>query len=224
MTPPFPAGFGPESLAAYADGELDPTARAAVERWLAEHPEALEELRTQQEFSPENAQLWQQVEPPPVPEGTWVEIRNQVAEATMPAPVIRISARRVAAWLIGGVAAAASAAAIVWILLPPAPAPSPHAPVEPEQVARAAEPADPLAEFAVLPVATEDDVELQRVAENADKGLPIGVAPLSGPMVLAVGGDVELEGADAHPAWGGGGPKITTNPVEAAMIFAAPHR
>jgi hypothetical protein len=75
---------------------------------------------------------------------------------------------------------------------------------------------DPLAEFAVLPMATDDEVVLHRVP--GDGMLPVGNHPLQGALSLATTDDVELD--DPNPAW----PSMTISPGSLPMIFAAKPR
>jgi hypothetical protein len=130
--------------------------------------------------------------------------------------------RAAAAALSGAVAAAA-----IWIVLggnphPPRPrAVEPVGPTAaPAEVAVAPGPhephPDPLAEFAVLPIAEESEVVLLRVP--GDGWLPVGTHPLPGPLPLATAGEVELD--EPNPAW----PNATPAPGAAPMIFAAKPR
>ena len=223
MIPLPPDGVTPELLAAFVDGELDPAARAVVEQWLAEHPAAIEELQAQREMSPDNWPLWHRADPPLPSEDTWAVVRQHVADALAVAPASARQPvrgwRRLATRLVGGLTIAGSAAVIAaWALLPPVPQTKPP-PTDPGRDA-ARRPAEPLS--GVLALASDDDVEIHRVAGNASRSLVVGRAPLDGPLVLASAEDVEVEGVEPHPAWGAGGPRITTGPGDAAMIFAAP--
>ncbi|QJW93330.1 hypothetical protein FTUN_0836 [Frigoriglobus tundricola] len=117
------------------------------------------------------------------------------------------------------------AAAVAWAVLvpasPPAPpvnqpgpevvevAPPPKAPVAPLPHESAP---DPLAEFAVLPVAHADEVVLSRVP--GDGWLPVGADPLPGTLPLATVADVRVEDAEATF------PKVAPAPGYAPMIFA----
>jgi anti-sigma factor RsiW len=218
MTPPTPPEPRPEHLAAYADGELSPAARAAVERWLAAHPEAAADLHDQYEYGPGNWELWFRADPPQPTEPRWQRVRQAIA-----AEVARANRRpwRVGRWVAGGVAVAATAAAAVvaWVALttPDAePAPSGNATaVAPH------EPDDPLAGLAVLPVAGTADVDIARVS-GPDAEFVVGAAPFDGPLALAGEEDVHLTAADEHPAWPSGGPRMVLAPGagDAPMIFA----
>ena len=123
---PTPDPFPRELLAAYADGELDAEGRARVERWLADHPDALPELHAQRELSPANAGLWERAEAPEPSASAWEAVRRGIAEALNPArPSSPTRVRwRDAAWVLGGVVAAGIAAAVGWVLLTPGAAPA----------------------------------------------------------------------------------------------------
>ena len=75
---------------------------------------------------------------------------------------------------------------------------------------------DPLAEFAVLPIASGDDVVLNRVP--GDGWLPVGADPLPGTLALATAAEVTVEDADG--VW----PHVAPEPGYAPMIFAAKPR
>lgn len=227
--PPDLPGPWPDVLAAYADGELDAPARAAVERWLAAHPRARAAVRAQKQLSPDNWPLWQQAEPPLPTEATWAAVRELVADAvhspvTPAAPSEPGWWRRTGVYFSGGVAAFVAAgllfATIGQLFFPPPPPPEPLTAPE-VAFGSVVEGDDPLAGVAVLPVANAGDVDIHRVAGNGGGWLPVGEPPLAGPLALAGEGDVQLEGAEPHPAWPDGPPRITTAPGDAAMIFAA---
>lgn len=220
MTPPEPHPPWPELLAAYADGELDPAARAAVERWLVANPEGRDELFAQHQLGPGNWELWHNAEPPQPSERDWARVGRAVADTAIARPTPPATTRpwrRTAAWLVGGLAAAA---AVAWLAYP-----SPRHPsaTVPERVVAAAHPTteDPLAGIPVLPVATAADVDISRVAGTGG-GVVVGDIPLPGPMVLAAEADVDVESAIEHPAWPDGNPKVVTAPGagDAPMIFA----
>jgi anti-sigma factor RsiW len=228
--------LSPELLAAYADGELDAEARDAVARWLANHAAARAELEAQRELGPANAGLWERAEPPEPSEEAWATVGRGIKAALHPLAPGPGRWRKPAAWTAGGLVAAAVAAAVAWVVLAPAEQPprSPRGPgqlvkrlprppvASPPHMVSAAEP-DPLAGFAVLPVADDEDVILARVPDTRTGWLPVGQHPLPDVMVLATLEEVELQEADPSPAWPGG-PKMTTAPGDSPMIFAAKPR
>ena len=104
-------GPWPDALAAYADGELDPAARAVVECWLAKHPEMLCSLHAQRHLSPDNWPLWQQVEPPLPSESAWNSVREAVHRGIESPPMPATPRRhnwwvRKGSYFAGGIAAA----------------------------------------------------------------------------------------------------------------------
>lgn len=236
-TPPLPDPLPIELLAAYVDGELDADARAAVERWLHDHPEALEELVAQRELSPHNTALWDRATPPEPAQTAWNTVQQRVADAMTPlADEVSVPRRgwRVAALLAGSLAVAA-AAAIGWLAfgpLVPRLQPNDLKPVEVVQpnpvfvpaprsvVAPSPRQVDPLASYPVLAIATDADVVLNRVPEFPGGWLPVGQHPFPGVMVLASEEEVLLAGVSPSPVWPVGMPKMTTAPGDAPMIFA----
>jgi hypothetical protein len=210
-----------ELLAAYADGELDAAARAAVEQWLSEHPEAIAELDAQRELSPDNLALWQLAEPSAPSEDTWAAVQAEVTDAVLAGPAVPTGQAwwtRPGTWV--GVAASLLLVALGgWAVLNDH-QDQPHAPPD-----FASAPQErPLGGIGVLPIATDDEVEVLRVVGSAETALPVGVVPLSEPIVLASEDDVEVAGVDPDPAWGFDGPVLTTAPGDMPMIFAAPVR
>ena len=213
MTPnesPLLPGPWPDALAAYADGELDPAARAVVECWLAKHPEMLCSLHAQRHLSPDNWSLWRQVEPPLPAEAAWNAVREAVHRGIESPPMPAAPRRR--NWWVrnGSYFAGGIAAAIALVLL--ASWFYPNGPEKIETVSTALD--DPLAEYEVLPLAT--DVDIERAVGNSHDFL-LGHEPLA----LAGEDDIQLEEAEPHPAWPGGSPKMTTAPGDVPMIFAA---
>jgi hypothetical protein len=245
---PEPDRFPIELLAAYADGELDPETRSAVERWLRNHPGALDELAAQRELSPRNASLWDRAAPPEPTEQAWATVRQGVANALGSSGGDAGQPRwgrgwRVAAWLLSGLSAAGVAAAVAWVALKPVGLPPrvehrppvevvQRPPVSPEIAppprSRLTAPAprvvDPLAGLSVLSIATDDDVLLERVPEFPTGWLPVGRHPLSGALILATEEELLLAGVEPSPAWPLGGPKMVTAPGDAPMIFATKPR
>jgi hypothetical protein len=233
MTTPPPNDCPRELLAAYVDGELDTPTRARVDRWLAEHPEALEELQAQRDLSPANAALWERAEPPEPLEAEWTVVRRGIEDKlTAPLPARRW---RAGIWALTGLAAGV-AAALAWVAFNPVNPPppkddfpprelvrTPPAAPAPHEVARAITPRadDPLAELAMLPIATDEDVILDRVPEFPAGWLPVGRHPLEGVLTLAAQDELLVSEFAPSPAWPVGGPKMTTAPGDAPMIYAA---
>jgi hypothetical protein len=164
-------------------------------------------------------------QPPEPSADEWESVRRRIHEhLNRPKPAPR-SAWRLRAAAIAAVAALVIAGAVgAWVArdrpAPPAPPELAEAgplvcapPVAP--VPHEARP-DPLAEYAVLPMASASDVVLHRVP--GDGWLPIGEHPLSGAVALATADDVELD--DPEAAW----PNVTPAPGFAPMIFAAKPR
>jgi hypothetical protein len=75
--------------------------------------------------------------------------------------------------------------------------------------------------MAVLAMATDDDVILDRVPEFPAGWLPVGRHPLQGIMTLATEEELLLAELGPSAAWPGGTPKMTTAPGDAPMIYAA---
>jgi hypothetical protein len=125
-----------------------------------------------------------------------------------------------AALLAGVAALVAASVAVAWFVLdrpkPPNPAAPEVAQVPPVPVLPVAQAHDPLAEFAVLPMASADEVVLHRVP--GDGWLPVGIHPLPDLLSLANAEDVELDDPDAM--W----TNVTPAPGYAPMIFAAKPR
>ncbi|QDU20794.1 anti-sigma factor [Urbifossiella limnaea] len=223
MTPaPDPAdlpGPWPDVLAAYADGELDDRARAAVERWVTANPAAEPCVDAQRRLSPENWRLWCQASPPRPSDEAWDSTRDGIAArltlARLSEPVGVPWERRLARAV--AVAAYALTACVVlfagfgYLLFPRLP----------QQVAeRVARADDPLAGIPVLLIAADTEVDVHRVdGAGAGGWLPVGGMPLAGPLTLATSDDVELEEAEEHPAWPMGGPRMTRNPTDAPLLF-----
>lgn len=238
MTTPMPQddGFPRELLAAYVDGELDAVDRAAVERWLSDHPDGQDETNAQRALSPANAMFWDRAEPPEPSRAVWVAVRNEIEHQLSPR-ASAFSRWRTATWALAGLATAGVAAAVAWVAfgpaakLPPIDHPSVKeqarvsemAPYPREFIAIAPAPRspDPLSGFAVLPMATDDDVILFRVPEFTPGWLPVGLHPLPGTMTLALEDDVSLAEVAPNPAWPTGLPKMFTAPGDAAIIYTA---
>jgi len=231
-----PDDFPLEYLAAYADGELDAEAHAAVERWLSDHPEALDSLNSQREFGPGNASLWERAEPPAPSDASWATVRHAIESRLAPSTPTPTARRRIASWVLGGLATAI-AASVAWVAFGPTPPPQnnengkavliakslPDVAPAPRAIVIAQKP-DPLAEFAVLPMATEAEVILDRVPDTRTGWLPIGRHPLGDTLLLATVDELDYQEVDLSPIWPAGGQKLTSAPGHAPMIFAAKPR
>jgi hypothetical protein len=218
-SPHLPAPW-PDLLAAYADGELDPALRATVERWLGWHPAAMDAVIAQRQLSPENWPLWQQAEPPAPSEAQWnvvhQGIRAGIDSPPMPARPRHGGGRRVGMYFAGGVAAALAAFVIADVVRLQSDPTRPFVVREPS--------VEPPVDFTVLPMATDADVDIERVAGAGSGWLPVGDGLLLESLILAREDEVLLEEAEPHPAWPGGTPRMTTAPGDAPMIFAARSR
>jgi len=161
--------------------------------------------------------------PPEPTEAEWDAACRCIGSRLGPPP--RPSSRRFIGYVLAAAGSVAAAAAVAWaVFVPTVPPPLPGNRPEPEVVEVAPSPnaptasvphesaADPLAEFAVLPVAHEDEVVLSRVPGAG--WLPIGADPLPGTLPLATADDVRVE--DAEATW----PKVAPAPGYAPMIFA----
>jgi anti-sigma factor RsiW len=211
---PFPADPNRppsrQQLATYLDGELDGPACAAVEAWLASHPEAHAQLEAQRRL----AQLWQAPEIPEPSEGTWANvlarieegIRNQRDKGTRKPDVTgrgRAPRRFWAALITLATAAAILVAVHSFGLLGnyrPGIGSSPA-------VAEKAEP---------LPVVEAHEVEIISLDDADSVALVVGEPPVRGPLVLVSVGDVTFENDD-H-----GMETFSTSPADptAPMILA----
>lgn len=118
--------------------------------------------------------------------------------------------------LVAGAAVLATlAAAVAWFALAPVAVKNDVAESRPLPPAPEVQP-DPLAEFAVLPIAGAEEVELRRVPGSGV--LPVGADPLPDVLVLATAREVELDDPDS--TW----PVVAPAPGDAPMIFAAKPR
>jgi hypothetical protein len=169
----------PELLAAYVDGELDAVARARVEAWLAEHPEARAELDDQRRLSRRNHNLWQSSAGQPPSEVSWARLLHRVqgalnASARPDAP----PAHRPHILRFAAPALAAAAAVFLGVLLwRPAGSPGPQPGPGDET---------PLA------VADDADIEIVSIQEADAPLLVVGQPPLTDKVVLVSATDVEL--------------------------------
>src|SRR5262245_57184413 len=126
--------------------------------------------------------------PPEPSDAAWEETRRGI-HARLSASRGSRNVRRLAVWGAAGIGAvlATAAAVVAWVAFSHTPVPEPKAPEMAETVPIAPAPhdaqPDPLAEFAVLPMASADEVVLHRVP--GDGWFPIGAHPLPGMLALA---------------------------------------
>ena len=158
-------------------------------------------------------------------EAEWEAARQRIHDRLATARVPLRRRWRGGFWIAAGAALTATAAAVGWVAFQVAaptitplpevvqkPAP-PHTPVAPAPH----EPQDdPLAGFAVLPMATADDVVLHRVP--GDGWLPVGAELLPDSLSLATTDEVKLDVPAQN--WLG----VSPSPGDAPMIFAAKPR
>ena len=206
-------GFGrrnqrpfPELLAAYADGELDAATRARVEAWLEAHPKAQSALDAQRRLSRRNRKFWRAATASNPAEANWARVFDHLQDALeqplRPVPLVR---RR---WQARYLVPAMSAAAAMLIYF--------------GMLGRGSKPIEaPVASVAVEPfaIASERDIDIISM-DNGDAGaLVVGQRPLSGSVVLAAVGDVELKHVQKDTD--GMMPKVLMNDgTNAPMIIA----
>ncbi len=156
--------------------------------------------------------------PPEPGEAAWETVRLRIHARLAPPAELPSPRRRIALWGAVGAALTAAAAVVAWVAVRVPPAVDAPEVVETRPLAPAPHDAtpDPLAEFAVLPMASDDEVVLHRVP--GDGWLPVGTPLLPGELALATASEVELD--DPDPAW----PAMTKTPADAPMIFAAKPR
>ncbi len=149
----------------------------------------------------------------------WDAVRTRIRDRLNPAssaPAPRSGRWRAAVLVAVGAVLSATAASAAWIAFGPAPVVPPEVadprPIPPLPDA----PTDPLAEFAVLPMAGAEEVDISRVPGSG--WLPVGSDPLSGALTLATTDEVELDDPDS--VWH----QVTLSPGDAPMIFAAKPR
>jgi len=176
----------PELLAGYADGELSPADRAAVEAWLAAHPDDRSEVEAQRSLARQNVVFWKRVAVPQPGEAAWSDALGRVRDRLRPAsPAIiyrePVGVRRNGRWMnwAAGLATAAALAFASWSLLVP-----PGGGPRNGELARTATDA-----FAV---AGADEVDIESL--QGDSALVVvGRPPLGGPVELVTVGDVVFE-------------------------------
>jgi hypothetical protein len=170
----------PELLAAYADGELDAAGRARVEAWLADHPEARVELENQRTLSRTNSELWQSIAPASPGERRWSRLFNRVHTAlrnrpATPEPTLRSPGFRYGAAILATAAAALFAIGLF--------RPGEQAPVI----------SSPNVDETALVMADANDIDIQSIQDADTELLVVGLPPLTGQLVLASAGEIQLE-------------------------------
>ncbi len=118
----------------------------------------------------------------------WKRVSDGIAARVLPK---RRAVGRGVRWAVAGVALAGCAAAVLVWGGGKLPAPRPPAPevVKARPVPQAA---DPLAEFAVLPVASDDELRIATLRGDWGSGLVVGTHPLPGELQLATADDVTV--------------------------------
>ncbi|HEX4591620.1 MAG TPA: zf-HC2 domain-containing protein [Gemmataceae bacterium] len=200
----------PELLAAYADGELPPAACARVEAWLAANPAARERLETQIRLSRHNRVLWRAAAARSPSEENWARLFGQLQDILdAPTPAAVAPAKRRLPWkiMIPSFATAAAAVLALYVARPgvgPLQGPGPGRMTTGESFA----------------VATAADVDIISLDDRDVGTIVVGVPPLSGTVVLAAVGDVELKRAEKGD--NGMMPKVRMNDAGLAPMIIAP--
>jgi len=125
------------------------------------------------------------LDPAPPTRAEWKRVSDHIALRVLPcARPAGQRGRRVAAAL--ALAACAVFAVLAWEWR--------KAPVtsNPPESAKARPETDPLAEFAVLPVATDDEMRIATLRGDWGTGLVVGLHPLEGELQLATAGEVTV--------------------------------
>jgi hypothetical protein len=205
----------PQQLAAYADGELDPVSRTKVADWLARHPDAAAEIDAHL-----GIQETAQAVPPPEPgEAAWsallkrIDERTQNIRAGKKQNAVLAAQRR--AWILRRLrdVTVAAAAILVAFLLMRNPNPGSSVTKGPSQTA-------PTRVVKVLPVASDDDVEIISMEAADRRMLPVGEPPLHLPFILAEPGDVLVEKVEQDTD--GMMPKNMNEPTPWAPMIVVP--
>jgi anti-sigma factor RsiW len=199
----------PDWLAAYADGELTPTERARVERWLAQNPEAGELLDAQESFGPRNTEFWDAARPPAPSARQWDHTFNEIAPRT-------VQPRRAWTGWLGSLGLLATAATLLLALPGPqhpcvAPPPADY----PNRSPASSEDDEPFL------MASADEVRIISLPEAAAALLLVGEHPMGDSMlVLAERGEIAFLGVGNDLA--GKFPTLPDDPntEDAPMIWA----
>jgi anti-sigma factor RsiW len=164
-----------ELLAAFVDHELDEATQAHVEAWLADRPEARDEVRGQREVG----RLVRELGPPEPSDAAWAATLAALERRLAAGPV-----RNRPRWPVPlGVLAASVAAGLLLAVFA-----LPH---------RAVRPTPGAVPLVALPVAGDADIEIVSMDDADRAALVVGHPPVPGVMVLAAAGDIDLEHVDA---------------------------
>lgn len=125
-------------------------------------------------------------DPAPPTRAEWKRVSDEIARRVLPRTRLAVRRKRFAAALLA-VAACAVCAILVW---DGRNATAPQN--QPPQLANAIPEPDPLAEFAVLPVASDDELRVATLRGDWGTGLVVGLHPLEGELLLATAGEVTV--------------------------------
>jgi len=197
----------PEQLAAYLDGEYEHQGNLSpdrIERWLKGHPQAAEQARTQRRLSG----LWQKTTPDEPATSTWRRVLSQIEHRLQDPARPRPRPWR---WWGAAVSLVVAAAACVALAVVAA---RRHAG---DPLSSPTDPDIPVAGM-VLPVVSDDEVEILSVRGADVPSLVVGVMPMQGILVLADPGEVSL--IRSNPS---AGPRslaeIRMNDAETPMVW-----
>jgi hypothetical protein len=208
MTPRTPDDLPSNWLAAYADGELSPEARARVEQWLAEDPEARELLDAQESLGPNNTEFWNAVQPQLPSPDQWSSAFERIA------PRSARARRAWAGWL--GTAGLLATAATLILALPGPQNPCLDAPPDiPLVVPGSTADDEPFA------MASAEEVRIISLPEAAARLLLVGEHPLGDSVVLLAQAD-EIVYFGVGSDLAGRFPEVPADPnaQDAPMIWA----
>jgi hypothetical protein len=194
-----------EWLAAYVDGELPATEAERVEVWLASHPEALEILEAQRDFSPSHTDLFELTPPRPA---TWDHVLANIEKAVPP--------RRPMPYLPAAAMGLIAASLLLVLTLPKLPVTS-----DQQVTMLAFLPPEREDEIGLIQLASEDEIEILSMPESASSLLITGKHPLaSTTLTFASSSDIQILGMGSDSE--GRFPELTTTsqPTEAVLLWA----
>src|SRR5262249_21863803 len=145
----------PETLAAYADGELEPRERVALDHWLADHPVARADVDAQGRLTA----VWQATQPREPGESAWAAVLASI-QSRIPVAAPVSPRRRLPLVWIAGLAAAVLAAVIFFATDRTSPSDSP------------------------FPAASHEDIVITSLADTDSDVLLVGEPPVPGPLAL----------------------------------------